>query len=378
MKLNLLTLALASSLVALLVGCDSTTPQAGFQMPPQQVDTVTLESKTVLFEQQLPARAVAASVAEVRPQVSGIILKRLFDEGSTVQAGDALYQIDDAIYQANLASAKAELLRSKANLQSKSAELKRYQQLLKDNAASQQAFDQVQADYLAEEAELAVRKAAVHRAEVDISFTKVLAPISGIISKSNMTEGALVTAAQSQVLTTITQLDPIYFDLVQANNQLRNIRTRLASGELQQVEQVARLDFSNGQSYGQTGQLQFNEVQTNPSTDTVTLRVQFSNPEQHLLPGMYGQVNLVQAQRDNSILVPQKAVTFDRGGKANVFVLAKENKVEARRITVGRSFGQNWLVLSGLNSGEKVITTGLQKIGPGMVVVPVSDTKQAG
>jgi len=346
-------------------------------MPPQQVDIVVMKAEQVSFDRQLPARGVASALADVRPQVSGIVLKRLFEEGTLVKAGQPLYQIDDTIYQVNLASAKAELLRSQANLQSAKAELSRYQQLLKDRATSQQKFDQAQANYLAIKAEIEVRKAAIGKAQVDISYTRVLAPISGQISKSSVTEGALVTAAQTQVLATITQLDPIYFDLVQANKELRNIRMRLASGELTAVKQVAQLYFSKNDIYPLLGELKFNEVQTNPSTDTVTLRAQFSNPNKTLLPGMYAQVKLTQAVRSDSILVPQKAVSFNKKGEASIFVLDDENKVAAKNISIGRSFGQNWLVLAGLSVGEKVITSGLQKIGPGLTVVVAANEKAA-
>lgn len=372
MKFKLLALTIASSVTLLLSGCGSDDAAPAFQMPPQSVDYVVMDTQTITFSQHLPARAVASAIADVRPQVTGIIKARLFEEGSVVKAGQALYQIDDTIYQANLTSAKAELVRSQANLRSLKAEVSRYTQLLKDKAASQQQYDQANANYQAMVAEIDVRKAAIHKAQVDIAYTKVKAPISGQISKSNITVGALVTAAQSQMLTTITQLDPIYFDMVQSNTELRNINRRLASGELNRVEQTAQLSFGKNDTYSQLGQLKFNEVRTNVSTDTVTLRAQFNNPKHELLPGMFAQVDLTQATRDNSILVPQSAVSFDKQGQANVFVLLKDNTVGIKQITVGRSFGQDWLALTGLESGDKVITTGLQKIGPGMTVVPVA------
>jgi len=371
MKTNLLTLILVSSLTVILSGCNDETVASEFQMPPQSVDYVTMKSQDVTFNQHLPARAVASAIADVRPQVTGIIQSRLFEEGSVVKAGQALYQIDDTIYQANLTSAKAELVRSQANLRSSKAELVRYKKLLKDKAASQQQYDQINADYLAIVAEIDVRKAAIHKAQVDIQYTRVEAPISGVISKSNITIGALVTAAQTQIMATITQLDPIYFDMVQSNKELRNIRRRIASGELTSTNNSAQLSFGKNDNYSHLGELKFNEVRTNMSTDTVTLRAQFANPEQYLLPGMFAQINLAQAVREASILVPQSAVSFDKKGHANVFVLLKDNKVAIKQISIGRSFGQNWLALTGLESGDKVITTGLQKIGPGMTVVPV-------
>jgi len=360
-----------------LAGCDSAESQTPFQMPPPQVDIAVMSEQTVKFSRKLPARAIASAVAKVRPQVTGIVLKRLFVEGANVEAGQALYQIDDTIYQANLASANAELLRSQANLQSAKAELTRYQQLLKDNATSEQKYEQVNANYLAVKAEIAVREAEIGKAQADIRYTHVLAPISGKISKSNITEGALVTAAQSQELATITQLDPIYFDLVQANAQLRDVRIRLASGELTATEQVAKLYFDATDVYSSLGQLKFNEVQTNPSTDTVTLRAQFKNLNNILLPGMYAQVELTQAVRHHSILVPQQAVSFNNKGQASVFLLDSDNKVMLKTIKIGRSFGPNWLVLEGLSANDRVITAGLQKIRPGVTAVVATAQKAA-
>ena len=367
-KLSMLTLVVGIS--ALLSGCEKAPEGAQQARPMQQVDIVKLSQATLTFKQTLPGRAVASKVAQVRPQVSGIILKRHFEEGALVKAGQPLYQIDDAIYQASLVSAEAKIFQTKTNLDNAKTELYRYQSLIKDNAVSQQKLDQAQATYSAFQAQLAMDKAALNKVEVDLSYTKVLAPIDGRISKSNITQGALVTALQSQALATITQLDPIYFDLVQANGQLRDLNLRKAAGELIAVTQTARLDFGGDKFYRQQGILKFNEVQANPSTDTVTMRVEFPNADYTLLPGMYGQVELVQATRANSILVPQKAVQFNRQGQATVFMLSSDNKVELRVVTIGRSFERDWLVLSGLSQGEQVIVSGLQKIGPGMTVAP--------
>ena len=376
MKFQLSMLSLVLSISLLLIGCDEKTNQAPNARPAQQVDVLRLTTSTVNFKQALPGRAVASGVAQVRPQVSGIVLKRHFEEGALVKAGEALYQIDDAISQASLFSAKAKILQTNTNLKNAKAQLTRYQALIKDKAVSQQQLDQSIANYDAYNAQLAMDKAALNRVEVDISYSQVLAPISGRISKSNVTEGALVTALQAQAMATITQLDPIYFDVVQANSQLRDIIERKNSGELTSVTQTAQLNFDGSHHYQHSGLLKFNEVQANPSTDTVTMRVEFPNPEYLLLPGMYGQVELVQATRANSILVPQKAVQFNHQGQASVFMLGKDNVVEARIIKVGRSFGANWLVLDGISAGEQLITAGLQKIAPGMTVAPV--TKKAG
>jgi membrane fusion protein (multidrug efflux system) len=374
MKFKLMTLAVAG-VGLLLSGCNQPASKAGPRARPiPQVDVVKLVTTNVVFKQKLPARAVASRVAMVRPQVSGIVLKRLFEEGALVSAGQPLYQIDDAIYQAALLSAKAQIFRTKTNLNNAKTELQRYQRLIKNKVVSQQKLDQAQASYSSYQAQLEMDRAALNRVEVDLSYTKVLAPIAGRISKSNVTEGALVTALQPEAMAIITQLDPINFDLVQANAELRNIMLRKASGELVATPQIATLNFNDGDSYPHQGQLKFNEVQANPSTDTVVLRVEFSNPQYMLLPGMYAQVELTQAVRENSILVPQKAVQFNHQGEATVFMLGADSVAQLRVITIGRHVGQDWLVLDGLSHGEQVIVSGIQKIGPGSKVI-VNDIK---
>ena len=373
-----LPLVVLASLSVLLSGCEQpTSSDAPRGRPTPQVDVITLTASTVIFKQTLPARAVASRVAIVRPQVSGIVLQRLFEEGALVKAGQPLYQIDDAIYQASLLSAKAQIIRTQTNLNNAKSELSRYQKLIKNNVVSQQTLDQAQASFSSYKAQLAMDRAALNRVKVDLSYTHVLAPISGRISKSNITEGALVTALQSQAMATITQLDPINFDLVQGNAELRSIVQRKNSGELTATVQTAVLNFQGGENYAHQGILKFNEVQANPSTDTVVLRVQFANPQYLLLPGMYGEVELTQATRENSILVPQKSVQFNRQGQATVYILEQDDVVNLRTVTIGRSFGHNWLVLVGLGAGETIVISGVQKIGPGSKVVSNDVTKPA-
>lgn len=370
MKLNISSILLTTGLAISISACQPSNAekQAPMARPAQQVDVVTLTEQDVALTEILPARAVASKVAEVRPQVTGIILKRNFVEGGQVVAGQTLYQIDDAIYQANLASSKAQLAQTQANLTTAAAELKRYQALIKDKAVSQQVLDQAQAQFDAYKAAEAMGKAAVHKAEVDLSYTKVLAPISGQISKSNITEGAYVSAGQANSLATITQLDPIYFDMKQASVEINTLEQRIAAGELSPLPPKAELEIAHQTL---SGELLFHEVQVNPATDTVTLRAQFNNASKQLMPGMFARIKLTQVKRENSILVPQKTVQFNRQGEAKVFVLGADNKVEERIITIGRSIGSDWLVLSGLQAGMQVITTGLQKIAPGVVVSPI-------
>ncbi|GHE82778.1 efflux RND transporter periplasmic adaptor subunit [Thalassotalea profundi] len=376
MKLKISTLMLSSALAISLSACgpSNAEKQVPAQIMAQQVDVITLKEQNVSLIDVLPARAVASKIAEVRPQVTGIILERHFTEGAFVEAGQTLYQVDDVIYKANLASAEAKVAQTNANLVTAKAELTRYEKLIANNAISQQNLDQARAQYKALQAELLMNKAALHKAQVDLTYTKVLAPISGQISKSNITEGALVSAGQSNALTTITQLDPIYFDIKQASAEINKLQQRLASGELQAVENSAQLTLGNKTIQGK---LLFNEVQVNPSTDTVTMRAEFKNVDKNLMPGMFARIELIQAQRLNSILVPQKAVSFNRKGDSSVYVLTADNTVETKVISLGRSIGQDWLILSGLNVGDQVITSGLQKIRPGMTVSPVQSNIEA-
>lgn len=376
MKLKINTFMLLSLFIVFLTACQPSKAnnQTASTRPVQQVDVVTMVEQSVALVDVLPARAVASKVAEVRPQVTGIILKRHFVEGSRIEAGQPLYQIDDVIYQANVTSAEAKLAQTQANLVTAKAELKRYKTLIKDKAVSQQNVDQAQAQFDALNAELAMNKAALHKANIDLTYTQVLAPISGIISKSNITEGALVSAGQSDALTIITQLDPIYFDIKQASSEINKLQQRLASGELQPVENSAQLTLGNNTFQGK---LLFNEVNVNPSTDTVTMRAEFENKDNNLLPGMFARIELTQAQRLQSILVPQKAVQFNRKGESSVYVVNNDNTAAIKVIKIGRSIGPNWLVLSGLTANEKVITTGLQKIAPGAPVAPVYASLEA-
>lgn len=375
MKTKLSAIVLATGLAFALSACQSEKSKEKAQgpatPPAQQVDAVEIINQTIEFREQLPGRTVASKVAEVRPQVSGIILKRNFKEGSKVEAGQTLYQIDDTVFQANYQSAKADLARTQANLKTAKTELSRYQALIQDKAVSQQTLDQAQANYQALEAQLAMNKAAMHRAKIDLSYTKVLAPISGQISKSNITEGALVSAGQASSLATITQLNPIYVDMVQTSTELSKIKNKIANGELNVTEAKAIVEVA-GEAF--TGKILFSEVQVNPSTDTVTIRAEFDNANNKLMPGMFANVQLVQATRENSLLVPQKAVKIGRKGKATVFVV-NNNKVAVKPVTVGRSYGENWLINSGLEVGDKVITTGIQKIAPEAPINPTI-TKQ--
>ena len=348
------------------------------QSPPKMaVEVVELRPQTVDLSTELPARTTAIRMAEVRPQVDGIIEKRLFNEGAAVKAGEQLYQIEAAPYQAEVNNAKASLQRARADLKVTERREQRYKNLLADNAISQQEYDEALAAYEQAEAEIAVRQAALDSALINLRYTSVNAPIDGQIGISHVTEGALVSAGQESSLATIHQLDPIYVDISQASKEILQLRRQLMTGRVNgEKAPSVRLKLEDGSEYEHVGELQFSEVNVNENTGSIVMRARFPNPDGLLLPGMYVRAEVEEGQIDNAILVPQKAVAFNREGDASVMVVNAENKVEQRAITVQRSIGPNWLSSEGLASGDKVIVEGLQKIAAGSEVSIDSDNSQ--
>lgn len=355
--------------------CDSnTSPTAAAQMP-VEVGVVTLSASDVPLQTELPGRTSAYRKAEVRPQVSGIIQTRLFEEGAEIKAGTPLYQIDPALYQAAYNSAKAELARAEANLAATVARESRYKNLSAMKAISQQDYDDALAALGQTKASVAAAKAAVDSALINLKYTKVLAPIDGVISKSSVTEGALVSAGQADVLANILQLDPIYVDVSQSAEELLTLRRAVISGDVTNTAIAkVRLLLNDGSVYEHEGYLQFAEVGVNESTGTVTLRAQFPNPDRLLLPGMFVRTQLDEGVRTNSLLVPQRGITRDRIGNATAMVLNKEGIVEQRQLKTGRAVGDQWLVLEGLVVGDQVIVEGLQKVKPGAPAKAASAT----
>ncbi len=359
----------------LMTGCDDqkaagTPPQA----PPPEVGVVSIAPQRVVLTTELSGRTAPHRVAEVRPQVGGIIQKRLFTEGSDVKAGEVLYQIDPATYQAAYDSAKATLARAEANINPLKLKEGRFRDLVKINAVSQQDYDDVEAALKQVEAEVEGARAALEAARIDLDYTTVKAPISGRIGRSAVTTGALVKAEQDQSLATIQQLDPIYVDVTQSSADLLALKRNLASGLLkssgpQQAE--VRLVLEDGTLYPQPGTLKFSEVTVDPSTGSVTLRTLFPNPQQLLLPGMFVRVILKEGVNERAILVPQRGVTRNPAGNAMVMVVGAEEKVEPRVIKVVRTVGDNWLVSDGLEPGDRVILEGTQRARPGTVVKAV-------
>lgn len=367
-----MSMLLLSVAFAAVTACGPKTPAGPAEAPPAEVGVITVAVASAAVQTELPGRTSAFRKAEVRPQVSGIIQKRLFTEGSEVKAGAQLYQIDPSTYEAAYTSALAEVSRAQANFSAAKARNDRFQNLIASKAISQQDFEDTAAAFAQAQANLNIAKAAVDTAAINVKYTKVLAPISGVIGKSSVTEGALVSAGQSQVLATIQQLDPIYVDVSQSADELLGLRRQVMGGKLAvNAEAKVKLTLSDGSRYPQEGRLQFAEVGVSESTGTVVLRALFPNPDKLLLPGMFVRTQVQEGVHNNAILVPQQGVTRDRSGNATALVVNKDGKVELRQIKTSRAVGDKWLVEDGLAVGEQVIVEGLQKVKPGASVKPV-------
>ncbi len=346
------TIALAT---LVLTGCQEASAPPPAQTP--KVGVVTLQPQSFTLTTELPGRTSAYRIAEVRPQVDGIIQKRLFTEGSEVKAGQQLYQIDPSVYTATFKSAQASL----ASAQSLA---ERYKDLVSDQAVSKQAYDESQAARLQAEA-------ALEKAKIDLRYTKVLAPISGRVGRSAVTEGALVNNGQTLAMATIQQLDPIYVDVTQSTKDLLRLRREMAEGQLEKAgASGARVSLllEDGSEYPHKGSLEFSEVSVDEGTGSVTLRAVFPNPEHNLLPGMFVHARLGSAVKQEAILAPQQGVTRDLKGQATAMVVNAENKVELRHLKAERTVGDRWLVSEGLNPGDRLITEGLQFVRPGIEV----------
>ncbi|XTZ37419.1 multidrug efflux RND transporter periplasmic adaptor subunit AcrA [Salmonella enterica] len=360
-------LMLAGSLA--LTGCDEKSAQQGAGQLPE-VGVVTVKAAPLQITTELPGRTTAYRIAEVRPQVSGIILKRNFIEGSDVEAGVSLYQIDPATYQAAYESAKGDLAKAQAAANIAQMTLSRYKKLLGTQYISQQDYDTAQADAQQANAAVVAAKAAVETARINLAYTKVISPISGRTGTSTVTEGALVQTGQTTALTTVQQLDPIYVDVTQSSNDFLRLKQELANGTLKQENGKAKVELvtNDGIKFPQTGTLEFSGVTVDQTTGSITLRAVFPNPDHTLLPGMFVRAKLEEGVNPNALLVPQQGVTRTPRGDATVMVVGEGDKVEVRNITATQAIGDKWLVTEGLKSGERVIITGLQKVKPGAQV----------
>jgi len=339
-----------------------------------EVSTVTVQTQKIMLTTELPGRTSAFRVAEIRPQVSGLIQKRLFTEGSDVKAGQVLYQIDPAPFQAVLDNAKAALGRAEANLPAIRSRAERYKELLADKAVSQQDYDDAAAALTQVEADIQYWKATVETARINLGYCRVVAPISGRIGRSSVTDGAIVTAYQPMALATIQQLDPIYADVPQSTTDLLRLKSRLKDGRLKQNgtdQNKVKLILEDGTAYPLEGTLQFSDVTVDPTTGSVILRVIFPNPEGVLLPGMFVRAVIKEGVNEQAILIPQQGVSRDRKGNPFALIVDADGKVEPRMLTLDRAIGDKWLVSVGIAPGERVIVEGMQRLRPGMVVKAV-------
>lgn len=369
--------AVAAASAASVTGC-----RGAKSAPPGlvEVSTVTLHPERVVLTTELPGRTAAYLVAEVRPQVSGSLQRRLFEEGSDVKAGSVLYQIDPAPYQAAYDQAKAALAVAEANLPATRLRAERLKGLVEIHAVGQQDYDDAAAALLRADASVASARAAMESARINLAYTPLKAPISGRIGKSAVTVGAMVTAYQPVALALIQQLDPIYVDVTQSSADLLRLRRGLASGQLKNSGSLrnVKLLLEDGTPYAREGQLQFRDVTVDPTTGSVVLRMVFPNPDYVLLPGMFVRATVEQGVNEQGILAPQQGVTRNRKGDAEALVVDKEGKVAQRALEVDRAIGDRWLVTKGLAAGDQVIVDNLQRIRPGDPVKVVPFAPKAG
>lgn len=364
-------IATMSSLLV-LAGCQKEEQgQGAGGFPPPQVAVITTVAETVPIINELPGRIAATRVAEVRPRVSGIVVERVFQQGSMVKEGDVLYRIDSKPFQVLVESAEGTLRRAKAvQLQARQA-ADRQEQLKKSNVASAQQYDDAVALLAQADADVAIAQAGLATAQLNLEYADVKAPISGRIGRALITEGALVSSTGTEALATIQQLDPVYADFTQSATDLIRLRKALVEGDL--IDNNAadvRLLLDDGSAYPQPGRLLFSEAAVDASTGQVTLRGEFPNPDNDLLPGMYVRVQIEQGAEKGVVLVPQQAVQRDSAGNSLVYVVSADNKAGMRPVRIGRADGTRWVITDGLKDGEKVIVEGFQKVQPGGEVVP--------
>lgn len=370
MRQALLPGFIALAAVLALTACSKEAPPAP---PPPQVGVVTLGSGEAPLQTELPGRISALETSEVRPQVSGIVRDRLFEEGAMVRAGQTLYVIADAPYRATLGTAQANLARARASINATRLQAQRYRELVGMNAVSRQEADNADAAAQQAVADVAAQRAAVRSAQIDLDFTRIKAPISGRIGRSAVTPGALVQAGQAEILATIQRTDQVYVDISQSAAQLLDLRDAMRAGGVTASRSApVRLILPNGKPYAREGRLQFSEVTVDPTSGAVTLRATFPNPDGLLLPGMFVRAQLTEGLRTNAVLAPQRGITRDQRGRAVALVVGRDNKVAQRVVTIDRPIGSNWIVSSGLRAGDRLIVEGMMVVRPGMVVTPAA------
>lgn len=368
-------LAMAAGLLMLLAACDDGAPAPGDAassgMPPVSVSTVTARAEAIPVVSELPGRIAPTNIAEVRPRVAGLLIERVFEQGSIVNAGDVLYRIDPAPFRVQVESAQATLRRAEAVQVLARQQADRQLELRERNVVSAQQLDDAISLLAQADADVAAARAGLAAAQLDLQYTEVKAPISGRIGRALVTEGALVSPTSNEVLATIRQLDPVYADFTQSANQLMQLRQALDAGILKPSAEggaAVRLLFDDGSAYPHAGRLLFSEASVDATTGQVTLRGEFPNPGNFLLPGMYVRITIEQATRPDAIAVPQQAVQRDTAGRAQLYIVGADDVVELRTVTAGDVAGDRWIIEKGLQPGERVVVEGFQKIRPGAKV----------
>jgi membrane fusion protein (multidrug efflux system) len=340
---------------------------------PPEVGIITLHPERVPFIASVPGRTIASAVSEIRPQVNGIIQKRVFKEGSEVKAGDVLYQIDERLYRAAVDSAQASIAKAQATITNAQADFDRASQLKERNVGSEQAVDTARATLLQAQADLAAANAALQSAQINLEYTKVTAPISGLIATSALSEGALVTANQTTALTIIRQIDPMYVDLTESSATLLRVRRMIEEGALQQNPEGAKVNLilEDGEAYSEAGSIEAAEGSVSETTGTVTIRALIANPKRLLMPGMYVRATVEVGTGSEAFLVPQRAVTRNAKGQATAIFVSADNKAELRVLQTGQSYRNAWVVHEGVKDGDRLVVDGLQKARGGQPVAPV-------
>lgn len=375
----LLSLSAVISAVLMTACGDAPHPPGMGASGTPKVTAVTLQEQPLTLTTQLPGRVAPALIAEVRPQITGLVQQRRFKEGSDVKAGELLYVIDPATYKANVDNSQANLSKAQANLGVAKLKAERYAELVKIKAVSQQDADDAQAALLQANAEVDAARATVNTQRINLDFTRITSPISGRIGRSSVTPGALVTANQTTALTTVQQLDPIYVDVTQTSASLLSLRRSLAAGALKNGSAKVHLVLEDGSNYAHAGKFQFSDITVDQGTGAVTVRMEFPNPQGELLPGMYARAVIEEGVVEKALLVPQPAVGRDASGKPFAFVINSKNEMEQRPIVTERAIENQWLVKEGLKAGDRVVVEGQQKAHSGQVVeVGSDDPKKSG
>lgn len=353
----------------LLSGCNDNGDGAK-KAPAPEVSVYQVKAAPLAVTTELPGRTEAFRIAEVRPQVSGIILRRNFVEGADITAGQSLYQIDPATYQADYASAQGDLAKAQAAANIAHLTVKRYQPLVGTQYISRQEYDTAIAEAQQADAAVQAAKAAVETARINLAYTQVRSPIKGRIGKSSVTEGALVTNGQSSAMATVQQLDPVYVDVTQSSNDFMRLKQAVEQGNLQKNSDKTDVELitENGQRYPLKGTLEFSDVTVDESTGSITIRAVFPNPDHTLLPGMFVRARIDEGIQPAAILVPQQGVTRNARGDATVLLVNAKNQVESRSVVASQAIGDKWLITDGLKEGENVIVSGLQRARPGATV----------